>query len=47
VSGPLNANELKLLTQWAELQECVQECSSKISETVLPFMFKDGEAKKK
>jgi len=23
VSGPLNANEEQLLTQWAELQECV------------------------
>jgi len=48
VSGPLNPNELMLSTQWAELQESVQECSSdylsqtyaKMSEIVLPFVFK-------
>jgi len=59
VSGPLNANELQLPTQWAELQECVcvnssnyvMQTHAKMSETVLPFMFKpesdkDGETKK-
>jgi len=59
VSGPLNANELQLPTQWAELQEpvCVSsldylmQTQAKITETVLPFMFKpqsdkDEETKK-
>jgi len=52
VSGPLNANELQLPTQWAELQECSSNYLPKMSETDLPFMFKlesdkDWETKKK
>jgi len=57
-AGPLNANNLLLPTQWAELQDCVlaqlrlPHTEAKMSETLLPFMFKpesdkDGETKKK
>jgi len=58
VSGPLNANKLQVPTQWAELQvfksaaPITSRRQAKMSETILPFMFKlesdkDGETKKK